>query len=219
MWDSTDKADVDLLMGGDKADMVFTDPPYGIDVVKDNKVGADFGIAKKGVYSEVIGDDTINTAQQFYNTCIDCDLNRFILFGGNYFTSFLPFSDSWLVWDKRGDSGIRNTFADAEMMWCSFHTPVRVYTQLWNGMIREGEKDKRLHPTQKPIRILSNVLVDFTKDKEIIYDGFGGSGSTLIACEQLNRKCYMMELDPKYCSVIIERWEALTGKEAQNLGE
>ena len=212
--DSTDISVIDRLMDGVKADMVFTDSPYGINAVGDNgEVGADFGIAKKGKYKKIIADDTTETAQQAYDIYSQlCD--KMILWGGNYFLDFLPASDGWLIWDKRGESGIRNTFADGEMAWCSFHTPVRIYHQLWNGMIREGEHEKRVHPTQKPIRMLSEILQDFTNEGDIILDVFGGSGSTLIACEQLNRKCYMVELDPHYCDVIIQRWENFTGQEA-----
>tara|TARA_B100000902_G_scaffold364562_1_gene384613 strand:- start:1597 stop:2733 length:1137 start_codon:yes stop_codon:yes gene_type:complete len=211
--DSTSSDDVAKLMNGEKADMVFTDPPYGISVVKNEKVGADFGIAKKGKYSEVIADDTTKTAQEFYNTCISLGMDKFIIWGGNYFTDFLPFSDGWLVWNKRANTDIRNTFADGEMAWCSFHTPIRIYDQLWNGMIREGESGKRVHPTQKPLRTLTEIIKDHIKG-DIIYDGFLGSGSTLIAAEKLNRKCYGMELDEKYCDVIIERWEQFTGQKA-----
>ncbi|MBO5726527.1 MAG: site-specific DNA-methyltransferase [Clostridia bacterium] len=212
--DSTDRATVELLMNGNKADMVFTDPPYGIDVVSDNgEVGANFGIAKKGNYSKVIADDTTDTAKAGYEILKElCD--KLIIWGGNYFLDFLSASDGWLIWDKRVDSGIRNTFADGEMAYCSFHTPIRIYHQLWNGMIREGEKEKRVHPTQKPIKMLSDILNDFSKENEIVLDVFGGSGSTLIACERQDRTCYMMELDPKYCDVIIKRWETLTGKKA-----
>lgn len=107
-----------------------------------------------------------------------------------------------------------NNFADGEMAWCSFHTPVRIYKQIWNGMIREGEHENRVHPTQKPIKMLGDILKDFTEPNESILDVFGGSGSTLIACEQLGRKCYMMELDPKYCDVIRKRyWKFKTGSE------
>jgi DNA modification methylase len=206
--DSTSSDDLEKLMKGQKADMVFTDPPYGIKVVKSNMVGADFGIAKKGNYSEVIADDTTETAEQFYNTCVSLGFDKFIIWGGNYFTDFLPFSDGWLIWNKRGDTGIRNTFADGEMAWCSFHTPIRIYSQLWNGMIREGEKDKRVHPTQKPVRMLSEIINDHIKG-DLIFDGFLGSGSTMVAAHQLNRKCYGMELDPKYCQVIIDRMTKL----------
>jgi DNA modification methylase len=202
--DSTDADQVVRLMNGQKADMVFTDPPYGINVVKNDKVGADFGVAKKGSYSKVIADDTTDTAKQFYSTCISLNMNRFIIWGGNYFTNFLPFSDGWLIWNKRAGTDIRNTFADGEMAWCSFHTPIRIYDQLWNGMIREGEKEKRVHPTQKPIRMLSEIIKDHVKGLNI-YDGFLGSGSTMVAAHQLNKICYGIELEPKYCQVIIDR--------------
>jgi DNA modification methylase len=202
--DSTDSDQVAKLMDGKKADMVFTDPPYGINVVKNDKVGADFGIAKKGKYSAVIADDTTETAKQFYQTCVSLGFDKFIIWGGNYFVDFLPFSDSWLIWNKRADSGIRNTFADGEMAWCSFHTPIRIYNQLWNGMIREGESGKRVHPTQKPIRMLSEIIKDHIKGN-LIFDGFLGSGSTMVAAHQIDRVCYGMELDPKYCQVIIDR--------------
>jgi len=211
--DSTSSDDVAKLMNGEKADTVFTDPPYGISVVKNEKVGADFGIAKKGKYSEVIADDTTKTAQEFYNTCISLGMDKFIIWGGNYFTDFLPFSDGWLVWNKRANTDIRNTFADGEMAWCSFHTPIRIYDQLWNGMIREGESGKRVHPTQKPLRTLTEIIKDHIKG-DIIYDGFLGSGSTLIAAQQCDKKCYGIELDEKYCDVIIERWEQFTGQKA-----
>ena len=208
--DSTDVNVINELMDNARADLVLTDAPYGINAVGNNgEVGANFGVAQKGKYKQIIADDTTDTAQQAYDILSQiCD--KLILWGGNYFLDFLPSSDGWLIWDKRGDSGIRNTFADGEMAWCNFHTPVRIYHQLWNGMIREGEHDKRVHPTQKPIKMLSQVLQDFSKEGEKILDVFGGSGSTLIACEQLKRICYMCELDPHYCDVIIQRWENLT---------
>ena len=211
--DSTSSDDVEKLMNGEKADMVFTDPPYGISIVdkKTNKVGAG-NLAKNQVYSQVIGDETTDTARDFYNTCISLGMDNFIIWGGNYFTDFLPFSKSWIVWDKRGDMN-SNNFADGEMAWCSFHTRIRIYKQIWNGMIREGESGKRVHPTQKPLRTLSEIIKDHIKG-DIIYDGFLGSGSTLIAAQQSNKKCYGMELDEKYCDVIIERWEQFTGLKA-----
>ena len=214
--DSTKIDDVEKLMGGNKANMVFTDSPYGINAVNDDGVCVAYGdnhVAQRGKYAKVIGDDTTETAQKAYDIYSQlCD--KMILWGGNYFLDFLPASDGWLIWDKRGESGIRNTFADGEMAWCSFHTPVRIYHQLWNGMIREGEHEKRVHPTQKPIRMLSEILRDFTNEGDIILDVFGGSGSTLIACEQTGRTCYMAELSPEYVDVIIARYEKLTGNKA-----
>lgn len=210
--DSTDITVIDRLMDGIKADLVITDPPYGVNIVNDKgKVGAD-NLAKNGIYAPVIGDDTTDTAEKAYNLLTTiCD--RLILWGGNYFTQFLPFSDSWIVWDKRVDME-GNNFADGEMGWCSFHTPVRIYHQLWSGMIREGEHEKRVHPTQKPVKMLSEIIKDFSKDRNIIVDVFGGSGSTLIACEETNRKCYMCELSPHYIDVIIQRYINLKGNDA-----
>jgi DNA modification methylase len=212
--DSTSIDAVQKLMNGEKADMVFTDPPYGVSVVKSGMVGADFGVAKKGIYSEVIGDETTDTAKEFYQACVAAGLEKFIIWGGNYFTDFLEPSKSWVVWNKRGDTNIENTFADGEMAWSNLGHPVRIHGQLWNGMIRAGEKDKRVHPTQKPIA-LAEYCFELLKDSKKIFDGFGGSGSTLIACEKTNRKCFMMELDPHYCDVILRRWEDYTGKKAE----
>lgn len=214
--DSTRKEDVGRLMDGKKADMVFTDPPYGISIVgKNGKVGAE-NLAKNATYIPVAGDETTDAAKGFIEVCQKMIFDKQIIWGGNYFIDFLPMSDSWLIWDKRLEMK-SNNFADGEMAWCSFHTPVRIYKQLWNGMIRGGEHEKRVHPTQKPIRMLGDILKDFTEDGNSILDGFGVSGSTLIACEQVNRVCYMMELDPKYCTVILDRWEKLTGKKAEKI--
>lgn len=189
--------------------IAIIDPPYGIELVKNGMVGADFGVAKKGKYEKVIGDGDTEIARKMFDVLATVT-DRMIIFGGNYFLDFLPPSDGWLIWDKRGDTGIRNTFADGEMAWCSFHTPVRIYKQLWNGMIREGEHDKRVHPTQKPVRLIADIIKDFTDEGDIVIDLTGGSGSTLIACEQTNRTCYMMELDPKYIDVIRKRYWKFT---------
>lgn len=217
--DSTSVDDINKLLNGNKIDLVYTDAPYGISIVNDktHKVG-DSNLAKNKEYLQVKGDDTTDTAKNFYNSCISLGINNFILWGGNYFTDFLPFSPSWIIWDKRVDMN-SNDFADGEMAWCSFKTPVRIYHQLWNGMIREGEREDRVHPTQKPIRMQTEILNDFTNENDNILDGFGGSGSTLIACEQTNRNCYMMEYEPHYIDVIIQRWENFTGQKAKLLNE
>ena len=203
--DSTMIDDVEKLMDGEKADIVYTDPPYGISIVdsKTKKVGPN-NLAKTREYSEVIGDDTTNTAKDFYQTCLSYGFKNFCIWGGNYFTDFLHPSSCWIIWDKRGDMN-SNNFADGEMAWLNRKYPVRIYKQVLNGMIREGESDNRVHPTQKPIA-LSEYCFKELKVENSIYDGFLGSGSTLIACEKTNRKCYGMELDEKYCDVIVKRY-------------
>jgi DNA modification methylase len=205
--DSTDSDQVAKLMNGQKADMVFTDPPYGIKVVgKNGKVGGD-NLAKNGVYAEIIGDDTTDTAKEFYQTCISLGFENYIIWGGNYFTDFLQPKACWIIWDKRGDMN-SNNFADGEMAWTSFDSPVRIKKQIWSGMIKEGESGKRVHPTQKPINLCAELLQEYTKGDNV-FDGFGGSGSTMVACNEIKKKCFMVEMSPSYCQTIIDRMKKL----------
>ena len=229
--DSTDAGSVALLMDGQKADMVFTDPPYGIDIVQGKKstvggagptnfeTGTDGSgkIVPAKSYKKIAGDKTTDAAKAFYQTCLDLGFENIVLWGGNYFTDFLYPSRCWIVWDKE----MTGNFSEAEMAWTSFSKGgVKVFKFLWNGLSREGNrKDElkcRVHPTQKPVGLFQNIFERFDGFKSI-YDGFGGSGSTLIACEKTNRKCYMMELDPHYCDIIIKRWEEYTGLKAERV--
>ena len=110
-------------------------------------------------------------------------------------------------------------FADAELAWTSIDRGVKLYSYLWNGLARQGsralEGKKRVHPTQKPVGLMINILNDFSQEGDKVLDCFGGSGSTLIACEQTNRACYMIEYEPYYVDTIINRWETLTGGKAK----
>lgn len=221
--DSTDKETVELLMDGKKADMVFTDPPYGINVVHGNKVGGGgathFGkvggenIVQASTYMAIKGDETTDTARLNFEIVKELSENQ-IIFGGNYFTDFLPPKACWCIWDKENTGN----FADVEMAWTSFDKGAKLYRWLWNGLCRKGERavegKSRVHPTQKPVGLIAEILKDFTKEDDIILDCFGGSGSTLIACEQIDRTCYMIEYEAHYVDVIIKRWENLTGEKA-----
>lgn len=179
---------------------------------KDNRISPDAVVPAK-TYNSIIGDETTETAKKNYLLAKEETKNQ-IIFGGNYFTDFLPASRCWIVWDKNNTGN----FADAELAWTSFDKGVRLYRWTWNGLVRQGGRDTegitRLHPTQKPVGMLAEIIKDFSEEGDIILDCFGGSGSTLIACEQLGRKCFMAELDPRYCDVIIERWENFTGQKA-----
>ncbi len=205
--DCTDKATVARLMGGEKADLVFTDPPYGIKVVGKNGLVGGMCLCKNGIYEEIIGDDTTETAKLFYQICISLGFKNFIIWGGNYFTDFLPPTPCWIVWDKRGDMS-SNTFADGEVAWTSFSSPLRIKRQVWCGMIKEGESGKRFHPTQKPIRLFQELISEYSIEG-IIYDPFLGSGTTMVAAHQTGRRCYGLEIAPGYCAVILERMSKL----------
>ena len=217
--DSTSVDDVTRLMDGHKADMVFTDPPYGVNIVntKSKKVGGggkthfkqdtastDGGkIVDAKQYAAIIGDDTTETAKEFYQTCLAMGFDNFIIFGGNYFTDFLPPSPCWLIWDKQNTGN----FALVEIAWCSSPKGAKLYSHLWNGLARAGDRktelSTRVHPTQKPVGLFEQIFNDFKF--EYCFDGFLGSGSTLIACEKTGRACYGMELSPAYCDVIVKR--------------
>ena len=228
--DSTSLSDVEKLMDGEKVDLVFTDPPYGISIVNTNnnvggggrtksgKVGGRH-IVKAKTYMSIKGDDTTETAKEFFDICVSKGMKNFIIFGGNYFTDFLKPKSCWIVWDKENTGN----FADVELAWTSFDKGAKLYKWLWNGLCRKGDRKiegkTRVHPTQKPVGLLLEILKDFTERNQNVFDGFGGSGSVLIACEQLERTCYMMEYEPKYIDVIIDRWEQFTGEKAVLLNE
>lgn len=225
--DSTKFEDIQRLTGGVQVELCLTDPPYGIAIVKHKKVGDDkpfgttHGAAKNAIlkateYAPIKGDETTDTARNNYDIMKTISKNQ-ILFGGNYFTDFLLPKSCWIVWDKQ-NSG---TFADVELAWTSFDKGAKLYQFMWNGLIRAGKRNvegiKRVHPTQKPVGLMGMILQDFSKEDEKIIDPFCGSGSTLIACEQLNRICYGIEYEPHYCDVIIERWEKYTGQKAKKI--
>jgi 16S rRNA G966 N2-methylase RsmD len=209
--DSTKAEDVEKLMNGEKAEIVFTDPPYGISVVKNGGIGSGGKYAKSGKYREIIGDDArfdISIIRRNFN----CNL---FLWGANYYCHDLEETNSWVIWQKIESS---LTFSDGEMAWTDLKTPLRIYKHIWAGSMRSGNhKDElktRVHPTQKPVTLFVEIFNDLMPTKKNIVDLFLGSGSTLIAAEKTNRKCYGMELDPKYCDVIVKRWEDFTGKKA-----
>lgn len=200
--DSTDAGNVALLMNGAKADLVFTDPPYGMMAVTKS------GVLSKRYDADIMGDDNNETAKMAFSTITKMYPDaRHIWFGANYYTEVLPSSECWIVWDKNKGASDQT---DCELAWTNFRSVVRQFTMA-------SEKTGRVHPTQKPVRLVADIVNRFDGEKQYhnILDVFGGSGTTLIAAEQLGRRCYMMELDPHYCDVIISRWETFTGKTAQ----
>ena len=194
--DSTDKADVDRLMNGEKADMVFTDPPYGL-----NWSGGTW--AKNENYQRAKEWDTLLTQEQI-KFIISLAENA-VVWGGNYYS--LPASKCWLSWKKPSIP----TMADFELAWTNFNKPAK---QFESNRTPDG---KKCHAAQKPISLFEWAF-DYFKPNSVL-DLFLGSGSTLIACEKTQRKCYGMEIDPHYCSVIIKRWQDFTGKTAEKITE
>lgn len=229
--DSTSVNDVEALLGGVQADMVFTDPPYGMNLDTDYssmKNHLDMSKEKRlsggKKYSQGKVDDF---APEMIDTVFMINAKETFLWGADYFAELLPDKNdgSWIVWDKRANgnndddedySSDKMYGSCFELCWSRKRHKRDIARIKWAGVFgTEKEFDhKRWHPTQKPVKLSSWFLERYSEEQQVIVDIFGGSGSTLIACEQLNRKCYMMELDPHYCTVIIDRWESFTGQKA-----
>jgi DNA modification methylase len=231
--DSTDMVDVERLMNGEKADMVYTDPPYGMNLDTDYskmpvspkqkalRPNSDWDGAMKIKRKPVHGDNTpFDPAHLFQIAC-----DEMFLFGADYYAERLLDKNegSWVVWDKRGneqmDKGIGSCF---ELVWSKAHHKREIARITWCGVFGRDEGKaghKSLHPTQKPVKLAEWFFERWGKDKTNIVDLYLGSGSTLIACEKTQRKCFGMEIDPQYCQVIIDRWEKFTGKKAEQIKE
>jgi len=210
--DATRREDIERLMNGENADMVFTDPPYGIEVVgADGKIGGGSVRGKKYYpsqkFNKIIGDDKPFNPEHLFALA-----PMLLIFGANNFASRLPDSPSWLVWYK----GQTANFSECELVWTNIGGRVKYYNFTWNGMTRKGIRKEelltRVHPAQKPVGLITQILIDCKG--ETIIDPYGGSGSTLIACEKLGRRCFMMEISEYYTSVILKRWENFTGQKA-----
>jgi len=214
--DSTMIDDVEKLMNGEKADMVFTDPPYGINEETDRAFASPTRKAKGNTFDKIIGDNSTNTAIDCYNLCEGLKIPIMVFWGANYYCHSLPESANWLVWDKREDDKERDMNSDCELAWVkSKANSVRIFRHKWKGMIKASEHGQgRVHPTQKPIALAEWCFNEYRKDAKSVLDLFGGSGSTLIACEKTGRKCFMLELSEQYVDVIMARWEKFTGKKA-----
>lgn len=225
--DSTNEGDIAKLMGGVKADMVLSDPPYGMHLDTDfsSCLGSLGSLGRKhntkgNKYNKVIGDNDDFTPElitTFFNNFGYC--KEMFLFGADYFAEILPKKNdgSWMVWDKRKESQANAIGSEFELVWSKEKHKRRMLRHDWFGFLsshNQQDARNRVHPTQKPITLLVDIIQQWGDKCEKVVDLYGGSGSTLIACEQLERKCYTMELDPHYCDVIIARWEKLTGKKA-----
>lgn len=234
--DSTDAASVALLMNGEKADMVFTDPPYGVSYTEKNKFLNSLG--KPMAFPKAIENDS-KAPEEMYEFWVKCFslLHQFSKDTMAYYVTAPQGGDLLLLLlQALRDSGF---MLKHQLVWnknnhvlgrCDYnykHEPIiygwkigkkhnfygkgKFKTSVWD--IPKPLKND-LHPTMKPVELVVNAELDATKEGDIVLDLFGGSGTALIASEQTGRKCYMMELDPKYCDVIRKRyWKFVTGSE------
>jgi site-specific DNA-methyltransferase (adenine-specific) len=189
-------------------DAVVTDPPYGISY-RARKLGKHETRAGRTDHEGegIAGDDAPFDPSPFLG------FENLILWGANHYADKLPPSGAWLVWDKRVDPKFygATTFSDCELAWSTAGNAARMYQQVWNGIVRQGEPAKRgqgrQHPTQKPVRLME-WCVRFFSDAQTILDPYMGSGTTGVACANLSRSFIGIELESKYFEIACERIEA-----------
>ena len=240
--DATDEATVRRLVqegGGMTADMVFTDPPYNVSLgTKNRALNAVTG--SHSIERPILGDGDDGQSDEevgrtlwlpafrnlFANAKDKCSIYVTMPQGGTHMMMMMMIHEAgWqvkheLMWKKNVP-----TFSMNRLDYDYQHEPIMYGWKKTHKWIGKGEHQKSvweidklpkcdLHPTMKPLALIINALLNSSEKGDTILDVFGGSGSTMMACEQTGRRCLMMELDPHYCDVIIDRWQRLTGKEA-----
>jgi DNA modification methylase len=209
--DCTVKENVDRLMGVEKADMVFTDPPYGMNLDTNYDEMYAFGdhTHTGNRFKKIEGD------AESYDPApiLMLEAKRKFVWGCDYFYGRLPPGGSIIAWDKRTESLDRVPGNTTEFCWALPPTRRTSARILWSGHygMNGDDSGKRMHPTQKPIKLVEWFFEQWGKDTVTVLDVYLGSGSTLIACEKTNRRCFGMEIEPLYGDVILSRWSKYTG--------
>ena len=189
-------------------DLVLTDPPYGkSERTERGKAGrgrSPYAWSGANDFPPVHGDD------EPFNPAHLLRFPRLILFGANYYAAHLPPSNSWLVWDKCAGLVSKRTLGfndngDAELAWTNLGGPVRVLPHRWMGLIRDSEKEPHLHPTQKPVALMTALIRHYGTDGGVILDPYMGSGPVLRAAKDLGRKAIGIEIEERYCEVAAKR--------------
>lgn len=228
--DATIPEQVERLMNGEKADMVYTDPPYGMNLDTDYSSMGKKSHSFKKIENDHKPFDPSHIFELFGY------VDEMFLFGADYYCERIPNKNdgSWIVWDKRESSrsdvlrlevvSMDRMFGSCfELVWSKTRHKRDIARIFWCAGLGEGKDEERnksnsspirFHPTQKPIELHKWFFERWAKDKTNIVDLYLGSGSTLLACEKTNRRCFGMEIDPQYCQVIIDRWEKFTGQKA-----
>jgi DNA modification methylase len=208
--DSTSVDAVNKLMNGDKADMVFTDPPYNIDYqgVKDKREKIKNDKMPDNEFVDFLTESLMGCETMY----VCCSWHYSHLFR-DAMIRIARKPKAMIVWDKVNPAQhLDKYFKQHEIIF--YYGDYGGQKTLRGDVWTLKRQRNTVHPTMKPVELIEIALQD-NASKMVVYDGFGGSGSTLIACEKTGRSCRMMELDPKYCDVIVKRWEEFTGKKAE----
>jgi hypothetical protein len=155
-----------------------------------------------GKYPVIIGDEDTETAKRAVVLFQEKFPNAYqVWWGANYYSEAVAPSPCWLVWNKE----TTGNFADCELAWTNSDSAAKLFTHRWNGMLRDSEREKRWHPTQKPAALAAWAISLFCAEGDIVLDPFGGAGWSLLGAEQSGRRALVIEKSPEYVAVIMER--------------
>jgi len=195
-------------------DWIITDPPYGENIGKmgftNSKHPMDHGgLAKRTLYkNHNTSWDEFIPSKEYFDEMFRISKNQ-IIFGGNFFLEHLPITRCWIIWDKKVEDKYTNDFGDCELAWCSLNKPPKIIRWLWHGMIQQDmkHKEKRYHPTQKPVGMLVKLMNRLKISNSLILDPFSGVGSVALASMQINNEYICIEALQEYCEIAKKRVE------------
>ena len=221
--DTTERGEVGILMNGTKGNCIFTDPPYG--------VAYDGGMKKRArLANDQIGTDIYSFALPVLADAVDAEAALYLWYADGHAAAAAAAAAGYqivaqIIWAKNHAQFVTSAHYKGKHEPC-YYGHKRGQSARWHGPNNEvtlWEYDRAssndFHPTQKPVALAVRAITNSTVADHIVLDGFGGGGTTLIASQQTDRVCYCMEIEPSYCQVIIDRWEAFTGQKAQKVGE
>lgn len=189
---------LEILPGLSGIDALITDPPYGVNFVTGISVNR-YGGNTKHHGIKIIGDNKPFDPSPFLGFPV------VVMFGANNYANSLPSSRGWIFWHKRPGMK-RNDFGDGEIIWTNQDHVIRYINHMWNGVLRDSEVGKEhYHPTQKPVALMAWLLQEYTQSGDLILDPFMGSGTTLVAAQQLGRRAIGIEISEDYCRIAVDR--------------
>lgn len=177
-------------------DLVLTDPPYGITM---NTKNSDRWVKGTAKWVKCYNWDPVTGDSDPFDPAPLLRFKRAVLFGANHYASRLPDSGGWLVWDKRGEMQVESTLSEAELAWTNLGSGVRLYRHKWFGLVRDSEIGNHVHPTQKPVTLMTWILMKWSKPGDLVLDPYMGSGPVAKACQMTGRRYIGIEIEEVYC--------------------
>lgn len=184
----------------ERIDAVITDPPFGVNAVRNGACFGTSNAAMTNTYRPIAGDDVPFDPSHLLGVA-----DTVVLWGANHYSHLLPKSACWLVWDKR-DGCASNPLADCELAWTNRQSPARLFSHRWMGMIRDSEQERRFHPSQKPVALMLWVIEQLgLKAGDTVVDPYMGCGPVGVACARMGLNYIGIELDPGYAAIARRR--------------